>query len=319
MGFNAKQILKKCDFIGAIPEFRILNETRYKYEASNIKQIIDYYAKCGIISNKEALFLINEIETYNRRLTTSKNVNEKETKYTEYLYNKALNILKAGYEKHDTVEVLEKRKPTLDKFVKELLDYIEYVDDEDIVENIEKYQKYDIDDNEYNYIVIKILDRYLDELLELTDLLSDREIFLKPKDRLEVIESYYQKLATYLHIKKYYEKINEPPEEDPTIEEKIIKEIESTPSRRLIYATAPTNILKSRIISDMKDIPKEYYSKIKYLLDTFKEGARDSTIVKPLKGREGKISFELMDDQVRIVFKQVFIVNFLLMNVIKGN
>ena len=40
MGFNAKQILKKCDFIGAIPEFRILNETRYKSIFSSILSIL---------------------------------------------------------------------------------------------------------------------------------------------------------------------------------------------------------------------------------------------------------------------------------------
>ena len=40
MGFNGKQILKKCDFIGAIPEFRILNETRYKSIFSSILSIL---------------------------------------------------------------------------------------------------------------------------------------------------------------------------------------------------------------------------------------------------------------------------------------
>ena len=125
------------------------------------------------------------------------------------------------------------------------------------------------------------------------------------KDRIEIIEKYYQKLATYLLIRDYYDKINEPLEEDPNKAEELIQEIEKTPTRRLVYATAPTNVLKSRIISDMDDIPKEYYEKIKHLLDTFKEGKRDRTIVKPLKGRTDRLSFELMDDQVRIVLKQV--------------
>ena len=40
MGFNAKQILQKCDFIGAIPEFRILNEARYKSIFSSILSIL---------------------------------------------------------------------------------------------------------------------------------------------------------------------------------------------------------------------------------------------------------------------------------------
>ena len=40
MGFNAKQILLKCDFIGAVPEFRILDETRYKSIFSSILSIL---------------------------------------------------------------------------------------------------------------------------------------------------------------------------------------------------------------------------------------------------------------------------------------
>ena len=40
MGFNAKKILFKCDFIGPIPEFRILDETRYKSIFSSILSIL---------------------------------------------------------------------------------------------------------------------------------------------------------------------------------------------------------------------------------------------------------------------------------------
>ena len=39
MAFKSKQILLKCDFIGAIPEFRILGETRYKSIFSSILSI----------------------------------------------------------------------------------------------------------------------------------------------------------------------------------------------------------------------------------------------------------------------------------------
>ena len=40
MGFKPKQILLKFDFIGPIPEFRILNETRYKSIFSSILSIL---------------------------------------------------------------------------------------------------------------------------------------------------------------------------------------------------------------------------------------------------------------------------------------
>ena len=40
MGFKAKHILLKCDFIGSVPEFRILDETRYKSIFSSILSIL---------------------------------------------------------------------------------------------------------------------------------------------------------------------------------------------------------------------------------------------------------------------------------------
>ena len=40
MEFKPKKILLKCDFIGAIPEFRILDETRYKSIFSSILSIL---------------------------------------------------------------------------------------------------------------------------------------------------------------------------------------------------------------------------------------------------------------------------------------
>ena len=40
MVFNSKQILLKFDFIGAIPEFRVLDEARYKSIFSSILSIL---------------------------------------------------------------------------------------------------------------------------------------------------------------------------------------------------------------------------------------------------------------------------------------
>ena len=39
MGFKIKQLLLKCDFIGFIPQFRILEETRYKSIFSSLLSI----------------------------------------------------------------------------------------------------------------------------------------------------------------------------------------------------------------------------------------------------------------------------------------
>lgn len=284
--------------------------TEYKYDITNVKTILEYYATIGEISNKELLLLINEIEMYNCRVLSDKNKSTKETEYKKTFYNDVPNILNAGYQKHDEVEVLSDRKPMLDKFVKEIISCIEQLDKQAIIENIESYQKYKIDDNEFNYILIKLLDNYQDELYTLYEILSDKDVFLRIKDRLEVIRDYYKKLDIYLFLRNYYESVNEYKEEETEEEpeEEINEETSSKDiePRRLIYALSPNNSLKVRLLTDMNDIPKEYYEKIEKLLEDFKYKKRDKSRIKTLKGRmNGKIIAELKDDQIRIIYKQI--------------
>lgn len=283
--------------------------TQYRYDVENIKAILSYFETIGEISNKEFLLLVNEIELYNRRVTTEE-TNKREVDYNETLYNEVPNIINAGYQEHDKIEVLDERKATLDKMADEILNYIEFLSPDEIIENIEKYQQYNIEDNEYSYIVTRLLDKYQEELISLYELLSDKEIFLRRKDRLEVIRDYYKNLHMYLFLRNYYETLNEYEELEPT-EEELEEEPEEvnnnqTEPRKLIYATAPNNPSKTRIISDMNDLPKEYYEKIEKLLNDFKYRKRDHKILKTLKRRVGgKLSSELKDDQIRIVYKQI--------------
>ena len=280
--------------------------TQYRYDIENIKAILSYFETIGEISNKEFLLLVNEIELYNRRVTTEE-TNKREVDYNETLYNEVPNIINAGYQEHDKIEVLDERKSTLDKMADEILNYIEFLKPDEIIENIEKYQQYNIEDNEYSYIVTRILNKYQEELISLYELLSDKEIFLRRKDRLEVVRDYYKNLHMYLFLKEYYETLNEYEELEP-VEEEPTEEVNNnqTEPRKLIYATASNNPSKTRIISDMNDLPKEYYEKIEKLLNDFKYRKRDHKILKTLKRRVGgKLSSELKDDQIRIVYKQI--------------
>lgn len=176
--------------------------TQYRYDVENIKAILSYFETIGEISNKEFLLLVNEIELYNRRVTTEE-TNKREVDYNETLYNEVPNIINAGYQEHDKIEVLDERKATLDKMTDEILNYIEFLSPDEIIENIEKYQQYNIEDNEYSYIVTRLLDKYQEELMSLYELLSDKEIFLRRKDRLEVVRDYYKNLHMYLFLRNY--------------------------------------------------------------------------------------------------------------------
>ena len=118
----------------------------------------------GIIDNKEELLLINEIEFYNRNVAVDTSGVKRDVEYTKSVYDKIPNILQAGFQEHDEIQVLGNRKGTLDKFVKEIMATIKNMDNDEIVYVLESYKKYKIDDNEYNYIINGVMNSYVSDL-----------------------------------------------------------------------------------------------------------------------------------------------------------
>lgn len=278
-----------------------------KNDIFNIKRIISYYEASGLISRKEELLLINEIELYNRKLESSIKNSPKENDYTESLYNEIPNILTIGYQEHDAIEVSQSRKPSLDKFVKEITNLINVINSEEINELLESYKKYNLDNSEYNYILVKILDTYLEDLLTLYELLIDKKVYSRRKARTDVIKDYYQTLEKYLIIRNYYNKSNEYVIKEDTNEEVEDEEpINEASKKILIYSRSEINLTKDKIISDMSDIPYEYYENIYDLLVKFKEGKIGNKKIKPIiVGNKSQGHFELKDDNIRIVLKHV--------------
>ena len=271
-----------------------------KYDTINIKKILDYYETIGVISNKEELLLINEIELYNRKVFSSSRQEEKEQNYTDAIYSEIPNILNAGYQKHDVIEVDDDRKIILDKFVKQITGFINDISKEELLDNIELYRNYNIQDNEYNYILTKLLDNLQDSMLTFYELLIEKEIYTNKYTRLDAIKNYYNLLDKYLLLRKYYDEINIFTVEDINESSNVEKE-----EKCVIYSHSP-NSSKARLISDMKDIPHEYYSRVYDLIDRFKSGNLTKEEFKKLTNnhRLGNL-FELRDDQIRIVLKHI--------------
>lgn len=94
--------------------------------------------------------------------------------------------------------------------------------------------------------------------------------------------------------------------EDPEETENLIKtEIIQEP-KKLIYARSDINISKTKLISDMSDIPNEYYSIVLDLLETFKKGAIGRKEITVLTNHEKfKGHIELRRDQVRIILRHI--------------
>ena len=274
-----------------------------KNDIFNIKRIISYYELSGVISSKEELLLINEIESYNRNIEVQKGSSIHEKEYADNLYNELPNILNIGFQEHDDIEVAENRKNSLDKFVFEIFNIINTIEFDQIDELLENYEVYDFDGSEYNYIIVSVLNLYMDELMGLYELLIDKEIYRNRSDRLDVIKSYQLTLEKYLIVKKYYDKISEYVPEDIVSDETVE---ETKKEKRLIYSHSNVNVTKSKIISDMSDIPYEYYDSVGDLISRFKSGDLHPGEVKVLKNAKSlKGHIELRYDQVRILIKHV--------------
>ena len=277
--------------------------SKSKNDIFNIKRIISYYETSGIISNKEELLLINEIELHNRKIETNRKKSSEEQDYTKNLYNEIPNILNIGFQEHDVIEVFKDRKKSLDKFAFEIINIIDSITIEEINDLLESYEIYNLDNSEYNYILVSVLDVYLEELITLYELLIDKEVYQHRMGRLEVIKNYYQTLEKYLTVRNYYNKISEyVPDETPN--EELIKE--TSKEKRLIYSRSNVNITKAKLISDMADIPYEYYETVYDLITKFKNGTIGIKELKTLTShKQFRGHLELKYDQVRIIIKHV--------------
>lgn len=276
------------------------------YAANDIKKIISYFEIEGRISNEDELLLINEIELYNRRIA-SLNAPSSEREYTERLYQELPNALLAGFQEHDHIEVSFDRQNSLNKLADEIPTFIDFVGREEMVSVLSQYRNYCEDDREFQYVITRILDKYLDDLIVYYELLTEKDTYKVRENRLNIISDYYDILNKYLCLLDYYNKLIEVKEVDVT--EEVDDEATSIEAqRRIVFAGSSSNPTKARILSDMKDVPHEYYDTVLRLIEDFmaNKNARDE--YKSLVGNGNKaISScrELKSDQVRIVLKHL--------------
>ena len=274
-----------------------------KNDVFNVKKIINYYSMAGIISNKEEILLINEIELHNRKVA-AKHGSKEEQDYTEYLHSELPNILNIGFQELDEIEVLPERRKTLDSFVKEINNLIPVIEKEQIIELFETYEKYNLEDREYYYIIIKILNEYLDELLTIYTLLLDKEVYSRRSQRIELIKDYYNLLEKYIIIINYYNQITEYTLEDSNEPEEI--EVVEQEERRLIYSRSIHDITKAKIISDMGNFAYENYEDVENLIIQFKSGNLGNKKIKTIKkGNKSDGHIELKNDNIRVILRRV--------------
>ncbi len=262
---SSANIVKLC--------FKYNNPIKDSKDILNIKRIISYYEMIGIIDNKEELLLINEIEFYNRNVAVDTSGVKRDVEYTKSVYDKIPNILQAGFQEHDEIQVLGNRKGTLDKFVKEIMATIKNMDNDEIVYVLENYKKYKIDDNEYNYIINGVMNSYVSDLLVFSQYLLEKEVYSKRSERTYAVKEYYMVLDKYLWIRSYYEKINEEREDSEVINIDFLEEVDDDKEEEkiLIYSRSLVNPIKAYLIEDMGSMSYEDYQAVYELIQKFRE------------------------------------------------
>lgn len=279
---------------------KLLDEKNKDIE--NVIKILNNLKYSGIITNQESILLTNEINHYNELISVEKG-NPTDIEIAKLSYDEIPNIINSGFQEHDIIEVSHKIKNKLDRYVNEIKLQIDNKKDQEIITILKSYQKEDLKDNNYNYVIVEILNSYLEELLTLYKLIQDEEIYNDKENRREVVKSYYETLSKYLTILNYYNKITEYIPEKSSNNNLIEEELEE---KILIYSRSEVNITKAKIISDMSDIPYEYYETVYDLINRFKNGTlqpNEITVLKNHKSFSGHI--ELRYDQVRIIIKHI--------------
>ena len=280
--------------------------TDSNYDITGVKRILNYFEIEGEISTKEEILFINEIELYNRRLLSEKG-SKMEREVTEVIYQKIPNIVNSGQEVYPEIKVSYERKNTLDNFVNQIMGFIESLDMNEIVSSIEVYKKYDITEDEYKYIITCILNRYVNEMIDYYTFITDKEYYTSRNKRLEVVDEYYKIQNIYLIIRDYYNKLNEEIVVVQDLNQELEQEsnINLEETKKLVYSSSMHGI-KPRILSDMKDVPYEYYDEVWNLLDRFKNGTVSKEEFKHLQNNANLKGFtELRSDQIRIVLKHI--------------
>ena len=271
-------------------------------DIKNVIEVLDILKNQGKINEQEYLLLTNEIIHYNE-LKLLENGNPEDIAIAKDSYREIPNIALTGYQELDDIEVSINIKSTLDCYINQILEEILNIDDDSIIKIIESYKDENLKVNEYNYIIVQIMNEYQEELIAIYECLFDISIYKNIESRNELIKSYYKILNKYIIMLNYYSEINRV----DYIEEQA-DNLAYAQEHRLIYSRSEVNVKKAKILSDMANIRYEYYEEIYNLITKFKNGTLGNKKIKTIKvgnKSQGHIELKNTTDGVRIILKRV--------------
>lgn len=271
----------------------------------NIKKVLLWANNNFMITDKELVILENEINYYSQKIKSKDN--ERQANFINQKYEQIPNILKIGFQETDKIEINPNKKNYLDNAVTLLKSQILSIQHYEINDYLENYKNAFKNDNELDYVLNKLMDEIINELLTYYEFLLDKDLNSSNIERKEIVENYYNLLEKYLKIKAFYETREKKLYSFDEIEETVDNTInENLNAKKIIYATSEINPLNAKIISDLKDIPEEYYESILDLLTDFKNNTLTGNKIKRLTNN-GKLKYfyEIKEYQTRIIFKRL--------------
>lgn len=273
----------------------------------NTKNIINDYQKEEIKKllqennwNEEQSIIIQEyIRNHNIKCMFEK----PKTSYT------TIKMLEGNYKLYDTESINDRdTKNKLNESVTSMFETILTEVDLDIPRFVEEMTSW-MSEEYYEYTIKSIMNKFLNVLSECKNNMVNDNNYEDLEVRKIIIEEFNSYYYKYLTLQRYYEhKLNK----EEVIEE-ITEEETNEVGKHLFFAK--TNDIPY-VEKDIENIPKEYYQRVKKLLEGFKFNLLSwQNIERFVSNSKLKGYYKLKEDQVRIVLRNIDNDNYLILGI----
>lgn len=249
-------------------------------------------------SNDDVACIVENIFVRNKSLVTGKtgiyfDIDEK---------YKILDLISFGGEVFSLPYVSNPLK--LEKFAESFCAILDNCSDDSILDNYVDFlpsigkEVKDID--EYAFVLINILKKIRSRLDEKIDLIKDSDFIMDKEIKDELASDCYRLIEYYKLFRKHLDEKIECEELNVSVDE-TEQTIDNENKNNLFYLINTNG--KCYFASDLKDIPFEYISKVLELVNKFKSGNIGNKKIKRLSYKSE--FYELKDDQIRIIYKNI--------------
>ncbi len=284
---------KKCRLVVNCLEYK---QIIYNYLMDFIKEELSKENIVGV----ELIKTFEEIKKHNLMIRFDE-------KISTYDLSQVSNMLNMGFEDIEIkyIEVTPKVKQQIKQI-------INLLDSNSFTSVMASWELQYFSLEEQDYILKVVLKHYQDKIEDLINILKDEEFYFDIETLKTIKKEYQVYLERYLFVRNNLDNIKENKEENNIDNTNYLEPlVEITQANNLYYATNEIEPEKSYFVRDLLKIREESLERILELINNFKNG--DISKVKYLANETP--SFELKDDQIRIILKHIKNNNYSVMGV----